>query len=247
MTRRLAWLKDGAGLAPFPPLEDALTEPSGLLAAGGSLQLERLEMAYRQGIFPWFNEGDPIMWWSPDPRMVLYTAEFTVPRSLQKVVRHRAYEIRVDTQFAAVMRACAATPRPGQDGTWISDDMVRAYTRLFEAGKAHSIECWMPGADGESVLAGGLYGVVLGHMFYGESMFSSVPDASKIAFTHAVRFLAERGVAMVDCQMYTAHLARFGARLVPRMQFVEGLSYAISQPDITDWSTMNHINLARSA
>jgi leucyl/phenylalanyl-tRNA---protein transferase len=228
--RPLAWLKDGAGLAPFPPLEYALEEPAGLLAAGGNLSLARLYMAYRRGIFPWFNEGQPILWWSPDPRMI----------------RHRAYEIRVNSQFAAVMRACAATPRPGQDGTWISDDMVHAYTQLHCAGHAHSIECWMPDAQGTMMLVGGLYGVALGRMFFGESMFASAPDASKIAFTHCVRFLQARGVSLIDCQMYTAHLARFGARLIEREPFVAHVSWAVTQADISDWSTMQVMNHASS-
>jgi leucyl/phenylalanyl-tRNA---protein transferase len=242
----LPWLKDGAGLMPFPPLKKALQEPNGLLAAGGNLSLARLQLAYSQGIFPWFNQDQPILWWSPDPRMVLFTGELHVPRSLDKVVRNRAYEIRINTCFERVMRACAHTPRPGQNGTWVTDDMVHAYVALHRAGWAHSFECWMNDETGTPALAGGLYGVAVGRMFYGESMFAWQPDASKIAFTHTARFLAARQVDMIDCQMYTDHLARFGAREISRDDFVAHLTHATALEPIRDWSTISVVNTLRT-
>lgn len=198
---------------PFPPVRRALREPNGLLAAGADLSVPRLLAAYRQGIFPWFGEGEPILWWSPDPRMVLFPGELRVTRSLAKTLRNRPYEIRFDADFRAVMQGCAA-PRPGQAGTWITDTMIDAYCDLHEAGWAHSVETWI---DGE--LAGGLYGVAIGRMFFGESMFSRRTDASKIALVHLVRRLETAGTEMIDCQMRTDHLASFGAREIPRREF----------------------------
>lgn len=205
---------------PFPPVATALVEPNGpngLLAAGGDLSLPRLLAAYRHGIFPWFNPGEPILWWSPDPRMVLFPGEFKCARSLKKRLKRADYEVRVDTAFTRVMQSCAA-PRPGQRGTWINPGMVAAYTSLHEAGYAHSFETWMMGEAGLE-LAGGLYGVALGRVFYGESMFSRRTDASKIALAHLVAEIAARGFEVVDCQMSTPHLASLGAREVPRSEF----------------------------
>ncbi|MBE9610671.1 leucyl/phenylalanyl-tRNA--protein transferase [Chitinilyticum piscinae] len=210
----------------FPPLAQALREPNGLLAAGGDLSPARLLLAYRQGIFPWFAPGEPILWWSPSPRMVLHTAELHVPRSLQKVLRNRHYEVRLDTAFARVIAGCAA-PRDEAGGSWITREMQAAYLALHQAGHAHCAECWI---DGE--LAGGLYGVAIGRMFYGESMYTSRPDASKIAFVHLVCWLRERGFAMIDCQMRTHHLARFGAREIPRNDFVAHLERACNVPGL---------------
>ncbi|WP_273430750.1 leucyl/phenylalanyl-tRNA--protein transferase [Chitinibacter tainanensis] len=215
----------------FPPLTQALSEPNGLLAAGGDLSPNRILAAYQRGIFPWFMPGEPILWWSPDPRMVLYPAELHVHRSLDKVIRNKAYRVTFDTAFHAVMSACAE-PRAGQPGTWISAEMLAAYTALHEAGFAHSIECWI---DGE--LAGGLYGMAIGKMFYGESMFARRPDASKIAFVHLVRWLDAQGYGLIDCQMYTDHLARFGAREIPRAQFMASLERLTAQyVDPGPWS-----------
>ena len=199
---------------PFPPLSTALKDPSGLLAAGADLSPERLIHAYRQGIFPWFSAGDPILWWSPDPRMVLFPSELKVTRSLEKALRNRDYEVRVDTRFGAVMSACAKAPREGQNGTWITDEMINAYCALHSQGLAHSVETWI---DGE--LAGGLYGIALGQAFYGESMFARATDASKIAFVHLVRQLQRWQFGIIDCQMRTDHLSRFGAREIPRSEF----------------------------
>ena len=210
--------------APFPPVEQALREPNGLLAAGGSLDAQRLLEAYRHGIFPWFNAGDPILWWSPDPRMVLFPEEFKMSRSLRKTLRHKDYEIRTDSAFEQVMRACAA-PRDGQ-GTWINEDMITAYTELHNMGVAHSVETWINGQ-----LAGGLYGISIGRMFYGESMFSLATDASKIAFAHLCAQLLRWGYGMIDCQMSTPHLAALGAREIPRAEFMRRLQELIHYPD----------------
>jgi leucyl/phenylalanyl-tRNA--protein transferase len=214
---------------PFPPVTQALRHPNGLLAAGGDLSPARLLDAYRHGIFPWFSEGDPILWWSPDPRMVLIPAEFKLSNSLRKTLRRGAYELRVDGAFEQVMRACAA-PRDGQDGTWIQEEMVRAYCELHRLGYAHSVETWM---DGE--LVGGLYGVSIGKMFYGESMFSRRSDASKIALAHLCAQLQHWGFGMIDCQMNTAHLASLGAREIPRKEFLSRLQELINYPPVTDF------------
>jgi len=210
---------------PFPPVTAALAEPNGLLAAGGELSAARLVDAYRHGIFPWFNPGQPILWWSPDPRMVLFPAELKVSRSLRKALRNRDYEVRADTCFRAVMQACSE-PRPEQDGTWISEEMIAAYCALHEQGFAHSVETWI---DGE--LAGGLYGVALGRMFYGESMFTRVADASKIALVHLVRQLERWHFGMLDCQVYSEHLAAVGARAIPRVDFMRKLRELVNYAD----------------
>jgi len=199
---------------PFPPVTDALKRPNGLLAAGGDLGLERLLDAYRHGIFPWYAEGEPILWWSPDPRMVLVPAELKVSRSLDKTLRNRDFEVRFDSAFRAVMQACAE-PREGQAGTWITAEMIEAYCRLHEAGWAHSVETWIDGT-----LAGGLYGVAIGRMFYGESMFTRVRDGSKVALVHLVQQLHRTQYRLIDCQMATSHLASLGAREIPRREFV---------------------------
>jgi leucyl/phenylalanyl-tRNA---protein transferase len=199
---------------PFPLLSTALKYPSGLLAAGADLTPERLVQAYRLGIFPWFSAGEPILWWSPDPRMVLFPTELNISRSLQKTLRNKTYEIRVDSCFRDVMSACSQAPRDGQSGTWITQEMIDAYYALHKQGIAHCVETWI---DGE--LAGGLYGIALGRAFYGESMFAHATDASKIAFVHLVRQLQRWQFGIIDCQMRTDHLARFGAREIPRSQF----------------------------
>ena len=199
--------------SPFPPLENALTSPNGLLAAGGDLSASRLLSAYRNGIFPWFNEDEPILWWSPDPRMVLFPDELKISRSLAKLIRKNNYTIQTDTHFVEVMQACAA-PRKDQQGTWIHPEMINAYSELHRLGLAHSVETWIDGA-----LAGGLYGVALGKIFFGESMFSRSPNASKIAFAYLVRQLSKWEFAVIDCQVKTTHLASLGAREIPRHVF----------------------------
>ena len=210
----------------FPPAGRALREPNGLLAAGGALTPDWLVKAYRRGIFPWYSEGQPVLWWSPDPRMVLIPDDFRISRSLGKRIRRHDYEIRVDTCFDGVMRSCAQ-PREGQSGTWIDEAIIAAYTGLHRAGHAHSVETWIDG-----VLAGGLYGVALGRMFFGESMFTRAPDASKLALAHLVRQLQRWSFGLIDCQMSTAHLASLGAREMPRADFLRKLAGLIDEPAI---------------
>lgn len=202
----------------FPPVEHALREPNGLLAIGGDLSLGRLLAAYRQGIFPWFSDGEPILWWSPDPRMVLFPDELKVARSLQKTIKNRPFELRLNTAFREVITACSSTLRPDQHGTWITQNIIDAYCKLHEAGYAISSEAWLDGK-----LVGGCYGVKIGHMFYGESMFHHINDSSKVAFVHLVEYLRNLQVGMIDCQMKTAHLARFGAREISRADFMQKL------------------------
>ncbi len=205
-------------LDPFPPVAAARDELGGLLAVGGDLSTARLLDAYLNGIFPWGTcEGYPL-WYSPDPRMVLFPEEYRPSRSLRKALRSGRQAVRLDTDFPAVIAACAAVRRPGQDGTWIDDAMMESYIRLHELGWAHSVETWK---DGE--LVGGLYGLAIGRMFYGESMFARRDDASKIAFAHLVRYLVANDFAMIDCQMRTAHLASLGAREIPRDDFLDRL------------------------
>jgi leucyl/phenylalanyl-tRNA--protein transferase len=204
--------------ATFPPNEQALSEPNGLIAAGGSLSPAWLLAAYSRGIFPWFSEGEPILWWTPDPRLVLVPDQVRISHSLRKTLRKQRFEVRTDTAFAAVLSACAAPRVPGL-GTWITPAMQAAYLRMHELGHAHSVECWDEGR-----LVGGLYGLALGRVFFGESMFSLETDASKVALAHLGRLLSERAYAIIDCQMTTAHLQSMGAREVPRAHFVDILA-----------------------
>lgn len=213
----------------FPPITQALRSPNGLLAAGGDLSTERLLQAYRHGIFPWFNAGEPILWWCPDPRMVLFPEEFKVSRSLRKMLRNDHYEVRTDYAFKQVMRACAA-PREGASGTWIHDEMIAAYCELHHLGYAHSVETWIG-----NELVGGLYGVALGKMFYGESMFSRRTDASKIALAHLAAQLERWNFGMIDCQMNTPHLASLGAREIPRKDFIARLQDLINCSPVPVW------------
>jgi leucyl/phenylalanyl-tRNA--protein transferase len=224
----------------FPDVVNALTEAegaAGLLAAGADLSPKRLLMAYRKGIFPWFSDGQPVLWWSTDPRMVLFVDDFRISSSLKKklkkidasIVGNGSWQIRFDSAFETVMRACAA-PRSGENGTWISDEIISGYVGLHKLGYAHSSEVWL---DGE--LVGGAYGVSIGKMFYGESMFARVTDASKIALAYLIRFLKSQGVSMIDCQQETAHLASLGAVPIPRVEFISRLKPAIDAPQIRDW------------
>jgi leucyl/phenylalanyl-tRNA--protein transferase len=211
---------------PFPPVEFALRDPNGLLAAGGDLSPRRLIEAYANGIFPWFGDDDPLLWWSPDPRMVLYVGERRVSRSLRRVIRSRRFRITMDTAFAEVMAGCAE-PRRDQDGTWITAGMTAAYIQLAALGFAHSVEAWI-----DETLVGGLYGVAVGRMFFGESMFTRVTDASKVAFVRLVEQLERWGVPIIDCQMSTGHLASLGAREIPRVEFVREVRRLVAQPAI---------------
>lgn len=206
----------------FPPLDDALTEPNGLIAIGGELSSKRLLQAYRRGIFPWYNAGEPILWWSPNPRMVLFPDELNVSRSLSKILKKSLFEIRVNTAFRDVISACSEVKRPQQSGTWINQDMINAYCELHALGYAISVESWQ-----DDQLVGGCYGIKINRMFYGESMFHRVSDASKVAFVHLVQYLQSHHVGMIDCQMKTPLLSAFGAREIPREQFEKHLSFLI--------------------
>lgn len=208
---------------PFPPVGRALIQPNGLLAAGADLSPARLIEAYRRGIFPWFSPGEPILWWSPDPRMALDPAQMRIATSLRRTLRNSNYEVLLDTAFDRVIAACAAMPRSGQSGTWISPAMQAAYRKLHALGIAHSVETWI---DGE--LAGGLYGIALGRAFFGESMFSHRSNASKIALAHLCRHLYRNNFGIIDCQMETPHLASLGARSIPRSEFLAALEALVA-------------------
>ncbi|HUF74472.1 MAG TPA: leucyl/phenylalanyl-tRNA--protein transferase [Gammaproteobacteria bacterium] len=210
----LRWLSAADGPGSLPDPADALIEPNGLLAAGGSLEPEWLLASYRRGIFPWFEAGQPILWWSPNPRTVLEPADFRLSRSLRKRLRREEFRVTADRDFAGVITACAG-PRRYTSSTWITPAMIAAYTRLHELGWAHSFEAW----SGDT-LAGGLYGVAIGQVFFGESMFAARTDASKVAFWHALRFLSAQGFEIVDCQLPSAHLSCLGARPMPRSEFL---------------------------
>ena len=226
----IPWLRAADPADAFPPVEDALAEPDGLLCVGGDLSPPRLLAAYRRGIFPWYSEGQPILWWSPDPRAVLFPQEFKMSRSLAKVVRNRGFTVTCDQDFAGVMRQCAdARLRP--EGTWISPDMLTAYSRLHELGHAHSVEAWLEGR-----LVGGLYGVALDRVFFGESMFSTERDASKVALHRLVEMSLARNVELIDCQVASAHLESLGARPIPRSEFVSHLARWITNVNpVTGW------------
>lgn len=198
----------------FPPVEEAL--PDGLMAAGGDLSVERLLLAYRNGIFPWFSEDEPPLWWCPDPRFVLVPHRLKISKSMRQVLRNGNFEFRMNTAFAEVISACAHTPRPDQDGTWITSEVAQAYITMHRQGYAHSAEAWQDGK-----LVGGLYGIWLGKVFFGESMFSHRSNASKFAFIHWVEYLKQNGLQLIDCQVYTEHLESLGAEMIPRREFVE--------------------------
>lgn len=208
----IVWLEDTN--YEFPPLDQALTEPDGLLAAGGSLSATILLQAYRRGIFPWYSQGQPILWWSPDPRCVLFPHKLKISRSLRKTLNRKPFIIRQDSAFRDVMLACSK-PRKDEAGTWITHDMLDAYTHMHELGYAHSIECWQ-----QEKLVGGLYGIALGSMFFGESMFSEVADASKVALEYLCNTLQP---ALIDVQVYSRHMESLGAEMVPRSKFIEYL------------------------
>jgi len=208
----IVWLEDNN--LEFPPVEQAYKEPDGLLAAGGSLSPEILLKAYRDGIFPWYSQGQPILWWSPDPRCVLFPEKLKISRSFSKTLKKNLYEVKQDTAFRDVMLNCAK-PRNDDAGTWITADMLAAYTHMHELGYAHSIECWQ-----DDRLVGGLYGISLGEMFFGESMFSNVADASKVALEYLCNTVRPK---LIDVQVYSEHMERLGAEMIPRTEFIQYL------------------------
>jgi leucyl/phenylalanyl-tRNA--protein transferase len=232
----IRWLRGADD--PLPDARLALgsaSEAPGLVAAGGELGPKRLAEAYSKGIFPWYSEGQPILWWSPEPRMVLLPSEFKLARSMKKTLRRflatPGSEVRIDSAFRRVIEACASAPRDGQSGTWIVAEMIEAYAAWHAEGRVHSVETWI---DGE--LAGGLYGVSLGRMFFGESMFARRTDASKIALAALVAFCRAHGIETIDCQQRTAHLASFGGRELPRSEFMQRLMPALAMPPVVDWT-----------
>ncbi|MGV6825952.1 MAG: leucyl/phenylalanyl-tRNA--protein transferase [bacterium] len=214
----MIWQLDGTDPAlPFPNPETAETDPNGLLAVGGDLTPQRLLNAYRQGVFPWYSEGQPILWWSPDPRMVLFPNEIKISRSLKKTIRNKPWRVTTDTAFEEVIRACAA-PRDDGNGTWLMPEMIHAYLKLHEQGHAHSIEVWE-----QDELIGGLYGISQGASFFGESMFSRASNASKVAMAALAKRYAENPASIIDCQIYSPHLESLGAKLIPRIEFLRRL------------------------
>ena len=232
------YLLSNSNKTDFPDVELALREPDGLLAVGGDLSVERLIAAYQQGIFPWYSEGQPVLWWSPDPRMVLKPEDIKVSRSLAKKIRTKDFKITFDQDFHSVISACSK-PRLEkglqQSETWILDEMIEAYVKLHEAGYAHSVECWQ-----KNKLVGGLYGLAIGKVFFGESMFSRVSDASKVAFVFLSQQLEQWGFKLIDCQVYTSHLESLGASMIPRKQFVTLLQqYAVNKNKYVKWETKN--------
>jgi len=224
----LTWLERGGA---FPPVDKALRDPNGLLCAGGDLSTARLLEAYRRGIFPWYSGAEPILWWSPDPRMVLFCEELKVSRSLAKNMRNRGFEVTVDSAFPQVIKACAE-PRKGEGGTWLGKEMQASYTALHRLGHAHSLETWQGGR-----LVGGLYGVAIGRMFYGESMFSRATDASKVALVALVGELRARSFPLIDCQQRTPLLASLGAREIPRRQFLRRITALVNYAEpMASWA-----------
>ncbi|VAW80996.1 Leucyl/phenylalanyl-tRNA--protein transferase [hydrothermal vent metagenome] len=232
--RQPFWIPPDDADIEFPDASQALSEPDGLLAVGGDLSPERLLNAYRNGIFPWYSDGQPILWWSPDPRTVLYPPQVKVSRSLRKLLRQERFELSYDRAFERVIRACA-TPRKDGAGTWITESMIEAYATLHRLGHAHSVECWQAGE-----LVGGLYGVSIGRAFFGESMFSRERDASKVAFVKLAQQLVDWRFGLVDCQVYSLHLASLGAITIPRAQFLQHLDTLCSEnPVASAWQCID--------
>jgi len=227
---RIYWIPSSSSPYDFPPLDMALTYPDGLLAMGGDLSPERIMVAYRKGIFPWFSDDEPILWWAPTQRMVLFPELLHISRSLKKTMKKHHFTFTMNQAFSQVVEECAAAYRPEQDGTWITPEVHQAYCQLHQYGLAHSVECW---EEGE--LVGGLYGVAIGRVFYGESMFSRVSNASKISFVYFVKQLQRWGYEMIDCQQHTDNLARFGAVEIPRQNFTSLLNTLCEQSLSHTW------------
>ena len=223
------WLDPRKPEQAFPELDQALQEPNGLLAAGGDLSPQRLLSAYQQGIFPWYSEGEPIMWWSPDPRSVIFPDQLKVSRSLKKMLNKALFTVTFDSVFSEVIKACAA-PRNEDDGTWISPDMIHAYCKLHELGYAHSVEVWQ-----NNELVGGLYGIAIGKVFFGESMFHRQSDASKIGFVQLIQQLSLWGFQLIDCQVTSEHMDSLGARLISRKEFIAQLKQHCQHTDAGKW------------
>lgn len=217
-SNQLFWVEDNILATDFPPVSKALRDPDGLLAIGGDLSEERLLDAYKKGIFPWFNEGQPVMWWSPDPRCVVLPEEIKISRSLAKRLRQKKFKITYDTVFTNVIDECASA-RKGIDDTWITNDIKLAYCNLYKLGYAHSVECWL-----DEELVGGLYGLAMGKVFFGESMFSRKPDASKVALVHLAEQLEKKEFRLIDCQVHSQHLQTLGAKLIQRELFIQILN-----------------------
>jgi leucyl/phenylalanyl-tRNA--protein transferase len=214
----------------FPAIETALTEPDGLLAAGGCLSSQRIINAYKQGIFPWYSPGEPILWWSPNPRLVLFPENLYISHSLRKTIRKGTFSLTYDQSFAQVMQYCAA-PREEDAGTWITEEMYQSYTQLYQQGIAHSVEAWF-----DDELVGGLYGIAIGQVFFGESMFHKKTNASKVAFCYLVQQLSEWGYRLIDCQVHTHHLSSLGAEEINRANFSSLIKqYCATQPDDKAW------------
>lgn len=230
---QIYWVADNRIAADFPPISRALADPDGLLAIGGDLSPQRILSAYRRGIFPWYSEGQPILWWSPNPRAVIYPAQMKVSRSLRKSMRNKGFRVTCDRAFADVICACAE-PRQGIRDTWITQDVMHAYQRLHDMGYAHSVECWQHGR-----LVGGLYGLSIGRVFFGESMFSHVADASKVSLAWLARQLEAYGFAMIDCQVDSPHLRSLGAQLIPRHEFGRRLNEWCEIASTLDWRLLD--------
>ena len=240
MSLALPWLGHAPD-APFPPAESAMRDPNGLLAAGGDLTATRLLNAYSHGIFPWFSEGEPLLWWSPDPRMVFRTDGVRLSSKFRRQLRNSPWTLRADTAFDAVITACASTPRPGQRGTWITDEMQAAYIDLHRQGHAHSVEVF----DGD-VLVGGIYGVSIGQMFFGESMFSGVSGGSKVALAGLAHFLSLQGWPLIDAQVENDHLQTLGAITLPRADFLDIVQQRVALPvPAGDWQARFGVLAAR--
>jgi len=224
------WIADKICANDFPDVNRALKEPDGLLAIGGDLDSSRLLDAYQRGIFPWYNQGQPILWWSPDPRCILEPEQIHISRSLKKILRQGVFKVTCNQAFDQVIRLCAA-PRKGVAGTWITEDIIRAYKRLFELGHILSIECWQ-----HQRLAGGVYGVVIGKVYFGESMFSLMPNASKVAMVHLAELLKKHEFRLIDCQLYSTHLDSLGAKNISRSEFISLLGQYCKLPDTYNWT-----------
>ncbi len=228
---QLYWVSENIIASDFPRLDSALRDPDGLLAIGGDLSMPRLLDAYRRGIFPWYNEGQPIMWWSPDPRCVLELRDIRISRSLRKTLRRRKFRVTLNRDFSGVIRKCSE-PRSGCEDTWITPELMRSFIQLHDAGHAHSVECWQ---DGQ--LVGGLYGLAMGRVFFGESMFSHRSDASKVALVHLCGFLARENFRLIDCQVYSQHLRSLGAKPIPRNLFANLLKHYCARRPRPEWQT----------